>query len=236
MSGVLGVFDGAMVIHAPSLVPERRASFESELRRVGIASFEIIDAVEVDEALRERYNYTRPPHQDSARALSFLFSLDKAIERAQNSALNSVLLMQDDIVFREGFDELWKAVKDEVLRTDWDMLFFYRWHSQAIREPWGRMRLVPIEHTLCSHCVGIKAAVFENYRSVLQSVIAASEMEDTSATFRMLRDRGIRPYATNRNLAGQGNFASALSAAKARAGLLAQFRVREPLWRRVIRK
>lgn len=228
MTKVLGVFDDALMVHASHLVPERRASFERELSRVGIHSFEVVDAVVVDEALREQYNYTRPPHQNSVHALSLLLTMDKAIETAQSRGLKSVLMMQDDIVFREEFDEQWRSIKDEVLQTDWDMLFFYRWYSEAIVEPPGSIRLVPIEHTLCSHCIGIKADIFSAYRSVLRSVIEANEMDDTVATFKMLRDRGIRLYATNRNLAGQGDFASALSAAKGRAGLLAQFRVREP--------
>ncbi|NKB63214.1 MAG: hypothetical protein GKR95_14210 [Gammaproteobacteria bacterium] len=162
MSKVLGVFDGALIVHAPHLVPERRESYERELRRVGVESFEIVNAVESNEELREHYNYIRPAHQNSVRALSVLLSIDKAIEKAQNRGFDSVLLMQDDVIFRDRFDMMWEAVVEEVLLTDWDMLFFYRWHSKPIREPYGRMRLVPIEHTLCSHCVGIKAAVFEN--------------------------------------------------------------------------
>ncbi|NKB63215.1 MAG: hypothetical protein GKR95_14215 [Gammaproteobacteria bacterium] len=55
-------------------------------------------------------------------------------------------------------------------------------------------------------------------------------------TFQLLRDKGIKLYATNRNLAGQGDFASALSVAKGRSGFLEQFRIHMPFLRSIASK
>lgn len=228
---LLGVFDGALVIHAPRVVPERRASFERELRGIGVDRFEIVEAVETDERLRAQYGYRRPAFQDSVRALSLLLTLHRAIEEAQDRGWDSVLLLQDDVIFRKNFDVHWHEAKDQALRHEWDLLYFYRWHVRPIRESKGATRLVPIEHTLCSHCLGMRSDVFESYKEVLNATIAAGEIEDSTATFELLREREFRIFATSKNLAGQGDFASALSKESGRAGLLEKFRVRVPLWR-----
>ena len=230
---LLGVFDGALVIHAPRVVPERRASFERELRSIGIDRFEIVEAVETDEQLRQKYDYRRPAFQDSVRALSLLLTLHRAIDRAQSRGWDSVLLLQDDVIFRKGFAEHWRDVEQQVRKREWDLLYFYRWYFRPIREPRGKARLVPIDHTLCSHCFGMRSEVFDAYKDVLKSTIAAGEIEDSAVTFELLREKGFRILATSRNLAGQGDFASALSKQGGRAGLREKFQIRVPIWRRL---
>ena len=231
---MLGVFEGALVIHAPQFVPERRPSFERELQRVGIDRFEIVEAIAVDESIREQYGYHRPPNQNSIRALSLLLSMKSAIERAQDRGWHSVLLMQDDVIFRERFTKYWADVLEDVRTREWDMLFLYRWNREPIRESLTGTKLVPIKHTFCSHCVGIRAEAYETYKSVLKSTIAASGVEDTPATFHLLRERGMKIFATTRNLAGQGDFASALSSATSRASTADKFRIQVPNWRRTL--
>lgn len=61
------------------------------------------------------------------------------------------MIVEDDAVFRKEFLYFWKEVEDEVRETPWDVLFFYRWNGQRIREPSGKVTLLNLHSTWCTH-------------------------------------------------------------------------------------
>lgn len=206
------VFDGYCVIHAPFAAPHRRAAFERSLASVGVDRFRVIEARPVAPDDPRVAGYTSPAF------VSLIDAWITAIETAKDAGWRSVIVFEDDVVFRPGFTRRWAQVEREVRSTEWDVLTLYRWYASdiVVERPLARTRLVPISSTLATHAVAVRAS---GYSAVLASIgEVLRDARPVDHFNNRLVQAGGRVVATSHNLAGQssslndstmGNYAAA---------------------------
>lgn len=204
------VFDGYCVIHAPFATAARRVSFEVEFQRVGVQNFVIIEAEKIDDKDKRLKNFAS--NESTQRAILSLHDAHrKCIEYAQKKCWQSVAIFEDDIVFRDSFDQLWEEVEEEVLKCEWEVLFLYRWQSKHLKEPSKKVTLLPIDFTFCAHAYVVRSSAFDLFKESIDLAAANGKAVDDGITFQSLKSHSCRVVATSRNLAGQGMFKSSVS-------------------------
>ena len=124
------LFDGYCLIHASRLVPERRKWFGKELQRVGVNNYSIVNAVEIEDGDKRLENFCQQPK--SGVQLSLALSLKMCIDIARRNQWKSLVILEDDIVFRQEMSQWWLEVEHEVCDAGWDLLFLYRWLNYSI--------------------------------------------------------------------------------------------------------
>lgn len=195
-------FDGYCVIHAPHVTPERREWFERELKRVGVHNYTVIEAKHVDTSDPRATKY----RADNAVALLSLIDAQKScIDLAGNRGWESVAIFEDDVIFRDSFEILWKEVEVEVKRSDWEMLNLFSARSELLYEsPRKKTKLIPIGFNRLTHCVIVRANAYLKY---LESLRYCEEMgfpADFIYEYFTGHCNG-KLMATSKNLAGQKN-------------------------------
>ncbi|MCW5714031.1 MAG: hypothetical protein KIT43_05915 [Bauldia sp.] len=206
------VFDGYCVIHAPFAAPHRRAAFESSLASVGVNRFTVIEARRVASDDPRVAGYTSPAF------VSLIDAWIVAIETAREAGWRSVIVFEDDIVFRPGFTRRWAQVEQDVRSTDWDVLTLYRWYASniVVERVLARTRLLPIRSTLATHAVAVRVGAYAAVLAAIAEVLKDARPIDLFNN-RLIRAGG-RVVATSHNLAGQssslndstmGNYAAA---------------------------
>ncbi|MDX2150156.1 MAG: hypothetical protein SFV54_05440 [Bryobacteraceae bacterium] len=199
--------DGFAVIHAAFLAPARRPHFENELKRVGVEKFQVVETRPIsDHDPRLQYYKGR-----ANGLLSLIDGFLCALELAENSAWKSVAILEDDIVFRSNFSNLWSEVEDEVQKTHWGVLTPFRWPcggAVLVAEPlFAKTSLVALQHNLATHCVIVSRDHYSALRESLQHCIARGYPCDFFyGIFSSLFPQ--RLFATTRNLAGQASLLS----------------------------
>jgi len=141
--------------------------------------------------------------------VSLFEAVQKCIDIAKSKKWRNVVLIEDDIIFRENFLAQWSEVESEVSDYNWDILFLYRRTGYQI-ELGAPTRLIQIQSTPRTHCF----VVSEEYFSVYQDAraIDVGGRRDSRKTFRYLRKNNCRIFSTSRNLAGQkGGFKSSIT-------------------------
>jgi hypothetical protein len=202
-------FDGYVVIHAAFIHPHRRPHFERELKRVGIHDFSIIETRPVSDEDGRLRNYS-PGKGPLSLADGFLPS----ISLAESRGWRSVVIMEDDIVFRHNFSQLWRSVEAELSEVNWGVLTLHRASGEGkfiVREPiLGRTRMIPVQYNIMNHCVIVRSAFYPAFAESLQACIERGYPADFFyGIFLYWNPRNL--FATNRNLAGQcGSMASSL--------------------------
>ncbi len=204
-------FDGYCVIHAPFATASRRRWFETELSRVGIRDFTIIEAKQVDSDDPRLKYYSANPSGD--RVLSNLDAVLASIECAQSNGWRSVVVFEDDVIFRPGFPKMWKDVEKELNVRNWGLITPFRWPMESLLTVEKLLRkttLVPIEHNKCCHCLIIRGDFYEPIRSALQICVSRGWPSDFFYGVLSSAYPG-RLFATSKNLVGQaGGFASSI--------------------------
>jgi hypothetical protein len=206
-------FDGFVVLHAAFLHPTRRKHFEAELKRVGIDTFTVCETHRIgDEDARLKHYKQR-----ANGLLSLTDGWLAAIDLAEASRWDSVVVMEDDIVFRKNFAELWAGVEDEVRKTEWGVLTLHRTPRPGenrflVREPFSGTALMPLVHNTLTHCVIVHRRAYAEFRASLLTCIERGYPCDFFyGVFSWGNPMGL--YATNRNLSGQAaGLASSLEA------------------------
>lgn len=210
-------FGGYCVLHAPFATAHRRQAFERELRAVGVARFEIVEARRVTRA-----DPAAAPF-DRVAELSLLDAFVSAIERARDAGWRSVAIFEDDVTFRPRFLARWAEVEPAVRETGWDVLTFYRWSAPGeftVERPFVRTGLVPIDATLCSHALAVHA---DGYAAALAALAQCRAEGLPSDSFMgRVRRNGGRLFATSHNIVGQ---TSGLMGSSIQAGWTARRRL-----------
>ncbi len=213
-------FDGYCVIHASFLAPARRSSFERELKSVSVDKYEVVDAEPVD------HNDSRldfyPPVEYIKNKLSLIDALKKCINLAEKKQWRNVLIFEDDVIFRKQFLSWWDEIEFNVGQFNWDVLYFYRWHNELLKEPQGKTFLLPIEYTLCNHCFSIKATAYSVYQDALDFSVRNGKFADSREMREYLRKHGYKIMATSKNLAGQAGSQKSIITGEMRYFSLAQ--------------
>jgi hypothetical protein len=195
-------FGGYFVIHSPLLNPERAEHFSAELSRVGIHAFEKISplVLEKDDPRLATYG------SDGYKLVSLIDCFQRAIEIAESRSLESIVVFEDDIKFRQNFEQLWSQVESKVYSTEWDILVLHRSRTDAgdfvIESGRQATDLVKIRHNTLTHCVILRQRAYAKFTRALTYCIAMGYPADFFyGVFTHENDGAI--YATTKNLTGQ---------------------------------
>jgi hypothetical protein len=206
-------FDGFVVIHAPLVSPERRDHFERELHRVGIDTYTVIEAkaTGADDPRLAHYASGSDPASIlySKRMLNLIDNFLAAIDIAQDSGWESVVIFEDDIAFRKDFDKFWSDVEREVEDNQWGVLTLHRTPADGrflVPEPvLRRTSLVPVFHNVLAQCVIVRRAFYQPFKSSMLECVDRGYPNDFFYGIFASLNKG-RLYATDRNLTGQAKY------------------------------
>lgn len=211
-------FGGFAVIHAAFLHPQRRKHFEDELKRVRVDTFQVIETQPVGEQDPRLQNYAGP-----ARGLvSLIDGFLAAVDLAESAGWSSIVILEDDILFRKNFDRLWSDVEHEVQNTNWGVLTLHRTAGDGrflVSEPLlPGTRLMPLFHNTLTHCVIVRKESYSVFRaSLLACIDRGYPCDFFYGIFSHLSQS--RLFATTRNLTGQaGGLTSSLTMGSVRRG------------------
>ncbi len=212
------LFDGYCLIHAEHATKERRPWFEKELHRVGIDHYTVINAPQItdDDPRVLRFAKLENERKKQTRSVAARISLADAriacLKFARSNKWRNVVIMEDDIIFRQEFTEWWAESESNVVEMNWDILFLYR---SGIVEHKGKTHLIRIPGTIRTHCYIVRESHYEIYERAIRNSIWKGRSVDTKTTYKFLKEHcKCKIFATSRNLAGQSAaFKSSISSA-----------------------
>jgi len=186
MTKVLGLFDRAYVINRDQDVARMTLATE-RLAKVGIP-FQRFSA---------RCFSDRGKHPCAGHRGANASHLAIVVE-AKEQNLDSVLIMEDDVIFRENFCDLWSQILPALNHLKYDLFFGYNWRNRGGKP--RNLRIVPIQKTLCVHFWAIHSSFFSRF------ITTALENEDTERPHcidGIFTNKIARIFAPTYNLVGQ---------------------------------
>lgn len=186
MGRILGVFDGAYVVNRDEDT-ERMRRTQERLDLVGIP-FSRYPAV----CFTDRGKFK------SAGSRGNLITQLAIVQTAREKGLESVLIMEDDVVFREDFCELWSRIAPDLASREYDLFFAYNWWNQYGDR--ASLALRRIQQTVCSHFWAIHSRFYEGF---ISTVLANNTKRRPAAIDGIFTgDRAVL-YSPTYNLVGQ---------------------------------
>jgi len=185
---VFGCFSHAFLIN-PDAAVRRGKSALLELGQVGVNQPERISGVVPIEAT------PYPSLGAKGCALSHCLAVRIALERDYSS----ILICEDDVIFRKNFLQLWSTeLSSTVNSTDWDIFYFYRWLRVLPQPP--TVRIGRIRFTFGTHCYAIRRQFFQKYLAIVSRNEKSTAPRHLDHLFHWPE---VNSVATNYNLAGQ---------------------------------
>lgn len=194
------VFGGFCVLHAPFATANRRRVFEALLRDVGVASFTVVEAEQILPGDSRIGNFK------TAGEASLIGAAIRAVVLAKNNDWASVVIFEDDILFRMGFHRRWTQVEREVVDTYWDVLTFHRWsygNDVIVENPWSRTSLLPLRYTRAAHAFALRRSAYDQILQIMYQM--QQEGRPLDFLFGRANRAGARVLATSHNLTGQSS-------------------------------
>lgn len=220
------LFDGYCMIHAEHATSERRPWFEQELKRVGVDRYTVVNAPQITDddprVLRFRSKSSKRTKRSIPARISLVDARVACLNLAQRNKWRNVVIMEDDVIFRERFSIWWSEVESEVSNYNWDILFMYRGGQMNGKEmfadeikPQEKTRLIAIPGTIRTHCYVVREQHYKAYERAIKHSMSNGRSADSKSTFKYLKENSsCRIVATNRPLAGQNkSFKSSIRAA-----------------------
>ena len=210
------VFGGYFVIHSETLNPERAEKFTSELKRVGIEKFKLICPLEISEYDPRLKHFGVGGH----KLLSLIDCFQRAVEIARKNSLHSIVIFEDDIKFRKGFDAYWAELEPLLEQCDWDIIALHRTKTDSsgviIENLFRKIEFVQIKHNTLTHCVVLRASAYDKFYEALEYCIHMGYPADFF--YGVFTYDGLgKIFATTKNITGQsGGFASGLQDGRVR--------------------
>jgi hypothetical protein len=186
MFSVLGLFDRAYVINRDEDT-DRMTLTSHRLAKVGIP-FQRFPA----KCFAERGNY-RWAGMRGANASHLAI-----VQEAACQGLASVLIMEDDVIFRDNFCELWSKIVNKLATTDYDIFYGYNWRNKS--RYCTDIDVIPIESTLCVHFWVIKSSFYNTFKEVTLKNDSTLRPKCIDTLF---TNQLARIYAPTYNLVGQ---------------------------------
>ena len=185
---VLGCFSHAFLIN-PDPAVRRRKSALQELAAAGIGKPERVSGIVPVEAF--------PYSSLGAKGCAQSHCL--AIKAALEKNYSSVLICEDDVIFRKNFRDLWSdRLRFAVNASDWDIFYFYQWMRNL--PPPTEVRIGRIRFTFGTHCYAIRRQFFHKYLAI----VARNEQSRSPRHLdHLFRFPEVNIMATNYSLAGQ---------------------------------
>lgn len=186
---ILGAFHHAYLVNLDSR-PDRLAEASSELGRVGIP-FERFAARTSRDCRGQR----------SPGARGALLSLIGVLESARAAGHESILLLEDDLVFRPEFGEAMAQVIPSLMALEWDTFTPYDWFHRAPWPPSEAVRLKRITWNVCTHFTAIHRRAYGDLLDLLYRI----DRHQTGISADVLFNGNARKLmvATTVNLVGQ---------------------------------
>lgn len=183
---ILNCFDHALLINADEH-PARYMAAQDSLKQVGIVAERLAAVMPNNKG-----------HYSSVGKRGCVESHYKAVISARDAGYKNILILEDDVVFRDGFLNYWDSIYPQLQLIDYDIFYFYQW-QQAGRTA-DNLRIIPIAHTLCTHAYAVSSKFYQRYLDVFdhETTIGAD-----SAADRRFTSANARLYAPTFNLIGQ---------------------------------
>lgn len=109
-----------------------------------------------------------PPHVPKTlrfrlpHAYNAFLCYQKIIRKANEDGIETMLLLEDDVVFMPNFQDVFQCASQELLSTNkqWDLFYLGASHKKGKTMMVGQC-LMRVNGSLCFHAVGIRRGMFE---------------------------------------------------------------------------
>jgi GR25 family glycosyltransferase involved in LPS biosynthesis len=183
---VLQIFDHAFVLNLET-DQARMSNVRELLRRHGIP-FERKEGITASAILQGR---------DRGRLGCMLGHL-AIIREARRRRYETVLVMEDDLLFRPNFGELWADVWPQLKDIQYDLFYAYRWR---VRVPEHRpVHVVRISGTLCGHFYAVHSRFYDRFISIAERQLSTPYPRPIDT---LLFGKKMHIVAPSYNLVGQ---------------------------------
>jgi GR25 family glycosyltransferase involved in LPS biosynthesis len=179
--------------------PDRREQVNVNLKKAGI-DFEFFDAVDGERLQIDRSKLTHAHpwmHNCGNGTFGVIISFAQVLQKAKEAGLSNVMIVEDDVEFKESFSTDVHAFLNDV-PEDWDLIYFGGNHVDHF----------PIKiNDNVSKCVSTRACqaiIFKDtcYDKVINEIMQFSHALD-EVLAKMQRDRSITAYVSVPPLAWQ---------------------------------
>jgi len=194
MEKVLGVFERAYVINRDQDVDRMRLA-EQRLAAVGIP-FERFSAKQFTEPANHRWLGTRGTNASHLGA----------VESAKRENLSNVLIMEDDVIFREDFNDHWPRIAPALGELGYDIFFGYNWWNT--RGNARALRLRRLRETVCTHFWAIHSRFYDTF---IATALANEASKRPACIDGIFTSSIAVMYAPTYNLVGQDEGVSLVS-------------------------
>jgi len=159
---------------------DRRESFDSEVKKYDLGSYEFFEAIDGKSLRREDY-IERIPLGNIGLTMTTIKLLKKAIRKKYST----ILLMEDDCIFTDEINNIQEYI--DLVPENWDMLYFggnhYGWHEHfRINE-----KILNIKKTHMAHCIAIKSNMFK----ILINELQKFETENDNVYMKIQQNYGV---------------------------------------------
>jgi len=120
------------------------------------------------------------------------------VAEAKNRNFESVLIIEDDAIFRPNFIELWEKIQSELIDLKYDIFYGYNWANCGNNAK--DIKITRIQHTLCTHFWAIRACFYEKFIAITES---NETINLSRAIDQLFTSTVARIYAPTYNLVGQ---------------------------------
>lgn len=186
MNEVLGVFDRAYVINRDVDVGRMELA-SKRLAKVGIP-FERFSAKCFTDPGKHRWAGLRGTNASHLAV----------VQTAKEQKLGSVLIMEDDVIFREKFCEMWLQILPKLKNLNYDIFFGYNWRNK--RGDPARIKILPLEKTLCTHFWAVRARFYDTF---IETALMNESASRPSCIDNIFTSKIARICAPTYNLVGQ---------------------------------
>jgi GR25 family glycosyltransferase involved in LPS biosynthesis len=188
----LGVFDKAYLINL-DIRQDRWQKASQRMRDVGIEAERFVVSVPKDKG-----TFATPGKRGCSETHLNI------VKEAKKRGYDSILILEDDVVFHPKFKEIWAKVWRNVSYSSWDILYFYDWSArqtghEAFQDNSPEIR--EIKGTTATHCYAIRKSGYDAIIAALEGEYAKGNglVVDTV----LKRMAGVRKVAIFPQLAAQ---------------------------------
>jgi hypothetical protein len=120
------------------------------------------------------------------------------VETAKRECLSNVLIMEDDVIFRENFSDLWSRISPTLGTLSYDIFFGYNWWNT--RGDMKSLRLARIKETVCTHFWAIQSRFYDTF---IATVLANEALDKPACIDGIFTSQIAVMYSPTYNLVGQ---------------------------------
>lgn len=154
---IFDIFERSFYINLVRRV-DRKCDTEKELDRVGIVA-ERFEAIEPD----DRGGFKNRGKRGCTISHTAVIRMAKTLD------LESVLVMEDDVMFADNIHSRMEVLAPMLNVREWDMFYFQATRPKRITDRFGDTGLVKIDGTLNAHCYGVHRRAYDVLLAALDS-------------------------------------------------------------------